>query len=129
MSTGEEESGPAEEAGSEGMPFDFGSLLSRLGQVQQNLQDAQASVAAQVVEGSAGGGKVKVRVTGGLQFLDLTIDPSVVDPEETDLLEDLVLAAVRDGVEKASSLASGTLRSAGLSGLPDLGGLGGLLGA
>jgi DNA-binding YbaB/EbfC family protein len=106
--------------------FDLGSLLSQLGQVQQNLQQAQAEAAATEVEGTSGGGSVKVRVTGGLEFVSVKIDPAVIDPDDVEMLEDLVLAAVRDGVEKASGLATGALGSAGLAGLPDLGGLGGL---
>jgi DNA-binding YbaB/EbfC family protein len=118
-------------SGQEGDQFDLGSLISQLGQVQDSLQQAQAEAAAQVVEGSAGGGAVKVRVTGGLEFLSVTIDPSVVDPGEVDLLQDLVLAAVRDGLERASSLARSALGGAGIgfTGGADVGDvLGGLLG-
>ncbi|HLI54737.1 MAG TPA: YbaB/EbfC family nucleoid-associated protein [Acidimicrobiales bacterium] len=105
-------------------PFDMGSLFSQLGQVQQNLREAQEAAAAQVVEGSAGGGAVKVKVSGALDFKEVTIDPSVVDPAEVEMLQDLVLAAVRDAMDKASGLASSTLGQAGL----DLPGLGGILG-
>jgi DNA-binding YbaB/EbfC family protein len=93
--------------------------------MQQNLQNAQQSAASKILEGSAGGGAVRVRATGSLEFEQVTIDPSVVDPEAVDLLEDLVLAAVRDVVEKAHSEAADAL--GGLD-LGDLGGLGGLLG-
>ncbi|MDQ2754787.1 MAG: YbaB/EbfC family nucleoid-associated protein [Actinomycetota bacterium] len=102
---------------------DFGALLSQLGQVQQNLQAAQESAAAEVVEGSAGGGAVKVTVTGGLEFQSVTIDPSVVDPADVEMLQDLVLAAVRDAVEVAHDLASQALGDMQLPG-----GLEGLLG-
>ena len=112
----------------EGAGFDIGSLLSQLGQVQQNLQEAQESAAAQIVEGSAGGGAVRVKVSGALEFQEITIDPSVVDPADVEMLQDLVLAAVRDGLEKASSLATNALGSAGLGNLPGLGGLPGMPG-
>lgn len=114
----------------EGAGFDLGSLMSQLGQVQQNLQQAQEAAAAQVVEGSAGGGAVKVKVTGALEFQEVTIDPSVIDPSDVEMLQDLVLAAIRDGMEKASSLVGDAIGSAGLPDLPGLGqgGLGGLLG-
>lgn len=112
--------------------FDFGALLSQLGQVQQNLQEAQQAAAAEEVEGTAGGGVVRVRMTGGLEVLSLSIDRSVVDPDDVEMLEDLVLAAVRDGIEQASGLASkaigGAAQLPGLPGLPGLGDLGGLLG-
>jgi len=104
---------------------DFNSLLSQLGQVQENLRQAQQEAAAQVVEGSAGGGAVKVKVTGGLDFQEVTIDPSVLD--DVEMLQDLVLAALRDAVEQAHSLASDALGGIGGSGGPlDLGGLLGL---
>src|SRR6185437_2211120 len=96
---------------------DLGGLLSRLGQVQQNLQQAQQSAAAQVVEGSAGGGAVKVRVTGGLDFEKISIDASVVDPADVEMLEDLVLAAVRDAVEQAHALTRDALGGLDLGGV------------
>jgi DNA-binding YbaB/EbfC family protein len=102
---------------------DLGALLSKLGAVQQNLQQAQESAAAKMLEGSAGGGAVRVRATGGLEFQEVTIDRSVVDPDDVDLLQDLILAALRDVVEQAHAEAAQAL-----GGL-DLGeGLGGLLG-
>jgi DNA-binding YbaB/EbfC family protein len=110
--SGEEESLP-----------DLSAFISRLGEVQQNLQHAQESAAAKVLEGTAGGGAVRVRATGGLQFQEVTIDPSVVDPADVDLLQDLILAALRDVVEQAHAEAAQAL------GGMDLGGaLGGLLG-
>jgi nucleoid-associated protein EbfC len=110
----------------EGPQFDLGALVSRLGEVQQSIQEAQESAAAQVVEGTAGGGAVRVKVTGGLEFQEVVIDPSVVDPDDVEMLQDLVLAAVRDAVEKAGDLTSDAL--GGLGDLGGLGGLGGLLG-
>jgi DNA-binding YbaB/EbfC family protein len=109
---------PGPEGG--GIP-DFGSLLSQLGQVQENLRQAQEEAAHAVVEGSAGGGAVRVTATGGLEFQSVRIDPSVLDPADLDMLEDLVLAAVRDAVEKAQALTSEAI--GGITG-----NLGGLLG-
>ena len=91
-----------------GLP-DFGSLLSQLGQVQENLRQAQQEAAQTTVEGSAGGGAVRVTVTGGLEFQSVRIDPAVVDPDDVEMLEDLVLAAARDAVEKAHELTSEAL--------------------
>jgi len=108
--------------------LDLGGLLSQLGQVQQNLQQAQEAAAAQVVEGTAGGGAVKVRVNGGLEFQEVIIDPSVVDPDDVEMLQDLILAAVRDAVEQASALTSNALGQAGLGGPGGGIDLGGLLG-
>ncbi|MBV9659962.1 MAG: YbaB/EbfC family nucleoid-associated protein [Acidimicrobiales bacterium] len=110
----------------EGPQLDLGSLLSRLGQVQQNIQEAQASAAGQVVEGSSGGGAVKIKVTGAMEFQEVIIDPAVVEASDVEMLQDLVLAAVRDAMEKAGQLATSALGNA--AGLPGLPGLGGLLG-
>ena len=116
-----------------GVPgFDIGSLFSQLGDMQRNLREAQEEAAATEVEGSAGGGAVKVKVSGGLEFLEVKIDPSVVDPADVEMLEDLVLAAIRDGMDQASSLATSAIGRAGLPGLPGMPampGLEGLFGA
>jgi DNA-binding YbaB/EbfC family protein len=96
-------------------------LLKQAQKMQQQLAEAQASAAEQVVEGHAGGGVVTVRVTGGLDFESIKIDPSAVDPDDVEMLEDLVLAAVRDAVAKVQDLSQQAM-----GGL-DLGGLGGLL--
>jgi nucleoid-associated protein EbfC len=102
---------------------DLGSLLSQMQQMQQQLMDAQATAAATVVEGRSGGGAVKVTVTGGMAFQSVIIDPSVVDPGDIDMLQDLVLAAVRDAVAQANDLNGEALGGLGLGG-----GLEGLLG-
>jgi nucleoid-associated protein EbfC len=102
---------------------DLGGLLSQMQQMQQQLMDAQQSAASKVVQGSAGGGLVTVKVSGGLEFQDVTIDPSVVDPEDVEMLQDLVLAAIRDAVSRANELNRQALGGLGLGG-----GLEGLLG-
>lgn len=102
---------------------DLGGLLSQMQQMQQQLMDAQQEAAARVVEGSAGGGMVTVKVTGSLDFQDVTIDPSVVDANDVEMLQDLVLAALRDAVARANELNRDALGGLGLGG-----GLEGLLG-
>ena len=102
----------------------IGDLLSQMQEMQQQLMGAHQTAAAEVVEGSAGGGMVTVRVTGGFDFREIHIDPSVVDPADVDMLQDLVLAAVREAVARVNELNQQAL--GGLGGL--LGGLGGLPG-
>ena len=97
-------------------------LLKQAQKMQEQLMDAQAAAAEQVVEGQAGGGVVKVAVTGGMEFQSVHIDPDAVDPDDVAMLEDLVLAAIHDAVGKVNELSQQTM-----GGL-DLGGLGGLLG-
>jgi len=98
--------------------MDLGGLME---QAQQMLAGAQEA-AAEIVEGSSGGGMVKIEVDGGFNFHSVSIDPSVVDSNEVDMLNDLVLAALRDA---ATQLQEG--QSDAMGGM-DLGGLGGMLG-
>jgi DNA-binding YbaB/EbfC family protein len=94
----------------------LGDLLSQVHEMQQRLMDAQQAAGAQVVEGRAGGGVVRVKVTGGMEVLDVSIDPSVVDPGEVEMLQDLVLAAMRDAVARASELNRQAFGGLGLGG-------------
>ncbi len=98
--------------------LDLGGLME---QAQAMLAGAQ-EVAAEVVEGSSGGGMVKVEVDGGMNFHSVTIDPSVVNPDDVEMLNDLVLAALRDA---ATQIQEGQTDAMG--GM-DLDGLGGMLG-
>jgi nucleoid-associated protein EbfC len=118
--------------GPSGFP-DLGGLLEQAQQMQQQLMAAQAEAANTVVEGSAGGGAVKVEVSGGLEFRTVQIDPSVVDPEDPSLLEDLVLAALHDAMSQIQEMQEGAMGGLDLGGLGGLGGgqqgeLGGLFG-
>jgi DNA-binding YbaB/EbfC family protein len=97
-------------------------LLASAQRMQEQLLAAKAEAEATVVEGQAGGGAVKVTVTGGLEFRSVSIDPSAVDPHDVSMLEDLVLAALHDAVAKAQEAQAGAM-----GGL-DMGGLGGILG-
>ena len=115
----EEEEGD-EAAGPGG--FDLSQLLAQAQSMQQQLLDAQQKAAEQVVEGQAGGGVVRIRVTGGFEFQQVTIDPSVVDPGDVEMLQDLVLAAMRDALAKVNDL-----NAEAMGGLTAGGGLGGLL--
>ena len=104
---------------------DMQQLLQQAQKMQQDLADAQQELAETSVEGSAGGGLVKATVTGSGELTGLEIDPKAVDPEDTETLADLVLAAVRDAnnavqalaQEKLGPLAQG-LGGGGIPGLP-----------
>ncbi len=98
--------------------MDLGGLME---QAQAMLAGAQEA-AAEVVEGSSGGGMVKVEVDGGMNFHSVTIDPSVVNPDDVEMLNDLVLAALRD-----ASLQIQDGQADAMGGM-DLDGLGGMLG-
>lgn len=101
-------------------------MMRKVQQMQADMVAAQAALAAETVEGSAGGGMVKVVVSGSGDVQRVSIDPSVVDPTDIETLEDLVVAAVADGLRRAAELQSARLGA--VSGGLDLGalGLGGL---
>jgi len=84
-------------------------LLRQAQQMQQDLLAAQEELARTQVKGSAGGGLVTASVTGAGELVALTIDPQAVDPEDTETLADLVLAAVRDANHVASELQRKTM--------------------
>jgi DNA-binding YbaB/EbfC family protein len=108
--------------------FDPQALLAQALEMQQRLLDAQAEAAEATVEGTAGGGTVRVTMTGTGEVTAVRIDPSVVDPQEVELLEDLVVVALRDASAKVGALAEQRLGSGLLGGMGDLFGGGGLFG-
>lgn len=73
-------------------------------QMQQQILRVQEELGAATVEGSAGGGVVKVVVTGKRELVGLTIDPSAVDPADVEMLQDLIVAAVNEGLRAAQDL-------------------------
>ncbi len=93
---------------------DLGALLGGLGgsggldgllEQAQNMMAAAAEAAEATVEGTSGGGAVRVQVNGRMEFSAVSIDPAVVDPDDVGLLEDLVLAALRDASTKLADNA------------------------
>ena len=106
--------------------FDVNALLKQAQQMQAEMMKAQEQLKDEVVEASAGGGTVKVKMTGDLRLTELVIDPEAVDPEETELLADMVLAAVNEAIRSAQELATSRMGgiAGGLGG--GAGGLGGL---
>ena len=82
------------------------NMLRQAQQLQQRLAQAQETLEEETVEGSAGGGVVTVTVTGKQKVLSIKIDPAAVDPEDVSMLEDLVLAAVNEAMDKAQELAA-----------------------
>ena len=97
-------------------------LLKQAQKMQQDMLAAQESLKDEVVEASAGGGMVTVEVTGELVVKSIKIDPQAVDPDDVELLQDMVLAAVNEGLRSAQELAASKM--SGLTGGMDLGGLG-----
>lgn len=95
----------------------------QLAEAQAMLQRAQEELASRTVEGSAGGGAVRVTMNGEQKVQSIAIEPDVVDPEDVEMLEDLVLAAINDAAERAAEMQADSLGM--LTGGLDLPGLGG----
>ena len=89
-------------------------MMARLQQMQEKALKAQSELQEQVVDGSAGGGAVTIAVTGGLKVESLKIEPEVVDPDDIEMLEDLITAAVNEALQKVQGLQ--TQQLAGLAG-------------
>ncbi len=84
---------------------DFSNLLKQAQKMQKEMGRIQTELRERVVEGTAGGGMVKVHVNGAQEVLSIKIDPQVVDPDDVDMLEDLVTAAVKQGLKSAKELS------------------------
>ena len=95
-------------------------MMQQVQQMQAEMMKAQEQLKTEVVEASAGGGMVTVKVTGDLEIQEIKIDPEAVDPEDVELLQDMVLAATNEALRSAQELAAN--RMGGLTGgLGDLG--------
>lgn len=101
-------------------------MLKQVQKMQADMEAAQEQLRHEEVEASAGGGMVTVKVSGDLEVKSVAIDPEAVDPEDVELLQDMVLAAVNEGLRAAQELASKKLGgiAGGLGGPGGLGGLG-----
>jgi nucleoid-associated protein EbfC len=103
-------------------PPNINKMLKQVQQMQADMAKAQEQLKGEIVEASAGGGMVTVKVSGDLEVREITIDPDAVDPEDVELLQDMVLAATNEALRSAQELANRKL--GGLTGGLDLGGLG-----
>ncbi|HTA34295.1 MAG TPA: YbaB/EbfC family nucleoid-associated protein [Solirubrobacteraceae bacterium] len=99
-------------------------MMAQVQKMQKDMELAQEQLKDEVVEASAGGGMVTVTVSGALEVREIKIDPGAVDPEDVEILADMVTAAVNEALRKAQELAESKLGGA-TAGL-DLGNLGGL---
>ena len=97
-------------------------LMKQVQQAQAEMMKAQQELQNEIVEASAGGGMVTVKITGGLEFREIRIDPEAGDPEDVDMLQDMVIAAVNEALRSAQELVASRMASAG--GLGGAGGLG-----
>ena len=108
-------------------PPNMQQMMKQVQKMQADMAKAQEELKHESVEASAGGGMVKVKVSGELEVLDLKIDPDAVDPDDVELLQDMVQAAMNEAMRSAQELAANKMNAVtgGLGGGPG-GGLGGL---
>ena len=101
--------------------FDMNELMRQAQQMQTQMAQAQEQLAHETVEASAGGGLVTVRATGTGEITEIKIDPKAIDPDDPEMLEDVVLAAVNEALRASQNLAQSKLGGlAGGLGLPGL---------
>lgn len=104
------------------MSMDMNKMLKQVQQMQEQMAKAQAELEQETVEASAGGGMVTVKATGGLEITEIKIDPKAIDPDDPEMLADMVLAATNEAIRSAKGLMESKLGTA--AGLQGLGGLG-----
>jgi DNA-binding YbaB/EbfC family protein len=85
--------------------FDFGNIMDMARRVQEEMAKAQESLAQKTVEAQAGGGMVTVVASGAREIVKVTIDPQVIDPKESAMLQDLIVAACNAALRKAAEMA------------------------
>jgi DNA-binding YbaB/EbfC family protein len=114
-------------------PPNLQKMLQQAQEMMAAQQEAQEALKNERVEASTGGGMVKVVMTGALELQSIAIDPDAVDPEDVEMLQDMVVAAVNEAIRQAQELAERKLGGAAgsegfdpMSALDALGGLGGL---
>src|SRR3981081_2198883 len=103
-------------------PPNMQQMLKQVQKMQQDMLAAQEQLKHEEVEGAAGGGMVTVKVTGDLEVKSVTIDPQAVDPEDVEVLADMVVAATNQALKAAQELAAS--RMGGVAGGVALGNLG-----
>ena len=85
--------------------MNFGSMMKQAQKMQAKMAEMQEQLKDEVVEASAGGGTVKVVLTGDMQVRSITIDPAAVDPDDVELLQDMTAAAVNEAIRAAQELS------------------------
>lgn len=92
--------------------MNIAKMMKQAQQMQSKMQDTQADLAQQTVEETVGGGKVTVKANCAGEVLHIQIDPSIVDPEDVEFLEDLVLSGVRKAIDTGKTLAAEEMKKA-----------------
>jgi DNA-binding YbaB/EbfC family protein len=102
------------------MKFDMNAMLKQAQQMQEQMAQVQEEARREIVEASAGGGMVTVKANGGGELVEIRIDPKAIDPDDPELLADMVLAAANEALRSAAELVETRMKAQ----MPDLGALG-----
>ena len=89
-----------------GMPGNINNMMKQVQKMQKQMEDVQAELEEKEVEASSGGGAVTAKVNGKKQLIDIKIQPEVVDPEDIEMLQDLIIAAANEALKKAEEMMS-----------------------
>lgn len=101
--------------------FDPNSLMRQVQKMQEDMTRIQDETAKEVITVTSGGGMVEIAITGGLEVQRIVIKPEVVDPDDVEMLQDLILAAVNEAIQKAQELMSSQMAAlTGGLGIPGL---------
>ena len=92
--------------------MDMKKMMKQAQKMQRDAAAAQQEIAAMTFEASAGGGMVKATATGEMAITDITIDPAAVDPEDVEMLQDMVVAAVNEALRQADEAMENSMKSA-----------------
>ena len=106
--------------GGMGMPGNMGNLMKQAQKMQRQMEESQKELESKEITGQAGGGVVKITVSGKKEITKVEIDPEAVDPEDTEMLEDLIMAAANEALRQIEELSQQTMGKL-------TGGLGGLM--
>lgn len=105
-----------------GMGGNLGNLMKQAQKMQKDMEKVQTELQEKTIEASAGGGAITVVVTGKKELKEITIKPEVVDPEDVEMLQDLIMAAVNEALRKADEMVNGEMGkiTGGMGGMPGL---------
>ena len=105
------------------MSFDMSKMLREAQRMQEQLAQAQEEAASEIVEASSGGGMVTVKANGAGEVVEIKIDPRAIDPDDPEILADMILAAVNEALRSARAVMETKMSGLMPGGLGDLGGL------
>ena len=89
-----------------GMPDNMNNMMKQVQKMQKQMEEVQSELEQKEVEATAGGGAVSIKVNGKKEILDVKIQPEVVDPDDIEMLQDLILAATNEALRKAEEMMS-----------------------